>query len=166
MDPFDRREVERGHEDIVPTASVQQIHHRVRHALVEIEVRIRRRVLDLDVHQQAHARVEDLGQGRQPPCGLSNPRERCLGKDPKTFERGVVKDDQLSVDGAVDVEFHTVRTVGARQLERLDRVLTRPTRTAAVTKDQRVRNGHHDSVFAHRLQNGRSDPLQRVLARP
>ena len=63
------------------------------------------------------------------------------------------------------IELDAVGTLLPGEAKGLHRVLPRAARGTAMADDQRGRKRHRRSVFALRLQNGRSDPLQRVLAR-
>jgi hypothetical protein len=159
--------VERRHDHpVTATAVVQQIDHPLRHRLVGVEVDRRGRVLDLDVHQQAPALVEHLGQGRQPREPLADRRQRMLGEHAEPFDVHVVVNDQRAVGGPVHVELDAVGALLPGEDERLDGVLPGAAWRAPVTEDQGGGRGHAGSVFAWALQKRWSWPLQRVLARP
>ena len=165
--PLDRRQVERRHDhpvDLRPV--VQQPDHLLGDGLGRVEVEVLRRVLDLDVDEETPALLEHLLERRQPRERLPDRAEPVLGQDPEALDVGVVVDHEGAVGGAVDVELDPVGALLPGEREGLDGVLPGPARRAPVPEDQRGVGGHARSVFACRLQKGRSRPLQRVLVRP
>ena len=135
------------------------------HRLVGVEVGVLGRVLDLDVHQQAPALVEDLGQGRAATRTAARMAARsCVGEHPEALDVGVVVDHQRRRPGC-----------GGRRAPRRRRRPPGPARRppgcspgpAGASRGDRARGDvglTWASAYSHGIcKNRRSDPLQRVL---
>ena len=116
-----------------PVATLGQVgEHLDGDAIVRVEVRLRRIVLDLDVHPRALAGVE---RGTERRHVLGDLAPRCGDDHPAVGQRGVVVHDEHAVGRPAHVQLDAVGADLDGTTECPDRVLPRQTRGPSMGND-------------------------------